>query len=200
MDAQEAEAVYRSVRGQLDAKQITLDKYNQRVAELKYQDNAGVWWAVSPADGSWLKWDGAEWVTTVAQAEAPAAPQPKAPVQPVSPPALQTAVAQPSDYIPPAGTQSHPSAAPSSYTGAKPPRNWPAIVSLIFALLSWGIYPYIMGIIAIVLAVLSIYLTKKKTGTIPVIAIIAIVIALASMVFDYMYLDIFVKPLFSNKM
>lgn len=199
MDAQEAEAVYRSVRSQLDAKQITLDEYNRRVAELRYQDNAGVWWSVSPADGSWLKWNGAEWVTAVAQAEAPAAPQPQAPVQPDFQPASRTA-AQPSYDIPPAGAQPHPSDAPSSDTGTRPPRNWTGIVSLIFALLSWGIYPYIMGIIAIILAALSLYMTKKKIGTIPVIPIIAIVIALASMVFDYMYLDLFVKPLFPKKM
>jgi hypothetical protein len=36
MNAQEAEAAYRIVKGQLDARQITVDDYNRRVAELLY--------------------------------------------------------------------------------------------------------------------------------------------------------------------
>lgn len=192
MDAQEAEAAYRDARSQLDEGRISLDEYNRKVAELKYQDNSGTWRAIDPTNGGWLTWDGSAWVPAAVQGVSPA---PQATVQP----AVQLPD-RPPYYIPPAGTQPQPANAPAADAVKKPPRNWAGILSLIFALISWGIYPYIMGIIALALAVLSLYITKKKTGRIAIIAVIAIVIAFASMFFDYMYLDLFVKPLFPKKM
>jgi len=239
MDANEAQTAYKSLKAQLDAGQIPIDDYNRKVGELRYQDNTGTWWAVSPADGSWLKWTGSAWVPAFAQA-VPAAPQ--APVQPASRPAVQQPVvkqpaAKPSWYIPPvsSGPQKpaagqHTAAQPVQHTVpqpvvqpaassyyippsgsvqqpavpqpvgavvqpavagiAKPARNWAGIVSLILSILSWIFYPYVMGILAIVLGGYSIYSTRKITGKIAFIAIAAIVIAIASMAVDFSYIAI----------
>jgi len=54
MNAPEAETAYRQVKNQLDARRISLDEYNKRVAALQYLDNTGTWWAISPKDGTWL--------------------------------------------------------------------------------------------------------------------------------------------------
>lgn len=93
MNAEEAVAGYNRIRSQLDAGQVTLDAYNQMIAELRYQDNAGTWWAISPQDGSWLKWTGHAWVTAFEQA-ARAVPQPPGQASWEDP-------ASPSGYIPP---------------------------------------------------------------------------------------------------
>ena len=61
MDAQEAEAGYRTIKSQFEAGRILLDEFNRRVSELRYQDNTGTWWAISPTDGSWLRWNGTVW-------------------------------------------------------------------------------------------------------------------------------------------
>ena len=61
MNAQEAEAGYRTIKSQFDSGQISLDEFNRRVSELRYQDNTGTWWAISPTDGSWLRWNGTVW-------------------------------------------------------------------------------------------------------------------------------------------
>jgi hypothetical protein len=61
MNAPEAEAAYRQVKNQLDRRRISLDEYNQRVAALQYLDNNGTWWAISPGDGTWLRWNGTAW-------------------------------------------------------------------------------------------------------------------------------------------
>ncbi len=112
MNAQEAEAAYRITKSQLDAGQITLEEYTKKIAELRYQDNTGTWWAVSPADGSWLKWTGSAWVPAFAQA-VPVIPQ--APVQPAPQPAIQQPVrqeaAKQSWYIPPVSSGQKPAAA-----------------------------------------------------------------------------------------
>jgi hypothetical protein len=124
MNAQEAEAAYRTVKSQVDAGQIALDEYNRRVAELRYQDNTGTWWAISPTDGSWLKWNGSVWEPAFAQTapvapHAPAAPQPAA--QPAAHQPVQQESAKPSWYIPPVGSQKKPAAAqPAPQPAAAP--------------------------------------------------------------------------------
>ena len=239
MNAQEAEAAYRIVKGQLDARQITVDDYNRRVAELRYQDNTGTWWSISPQDGSWLKWNGATWAPAFAHATPAAAPSPAAQpaqqqAQPAAQPTAQPAAAHPSWYIPPVGAQQkpatqpataqpvqlpvyqqpveQPTAAPSYYippsraaqqpvvqqpapdVAVKPARNWLAIVSFIVSLVSWLIYPIIIGFIAIVLGVLSLYRAKKNQSKIPVSAVIAIIIGLLAIVINFFWLEIFPAP------
>jgi hypothetical protein len=188
MDAQEAEAAYRDARSQLDEGRISLDEYNRKVAELKYQDNSGTWRAINPTNGGWLTWDGSAWVPAAVQGVSPA---PQATVQP----AVQLPD-RPPYYIPPAGTQPQPANAPAADAVKKPPRNWAGILGLICALVSWVVYPYIMGFAAIAISGYSLLVMRKRTGRIAIIAIVAIVIALAAILFDYYYLDFFVPPLF----
>jgi hypothetical protein len=61
MNAQEAEARYGSLKSRFDAGQIPLDEFNRRVSELRYRDNTGTWWTISPIDGRWLRWNGTAW-------------------------------------------------------------------------------------------------------------------------------------------
>jgi uncharacterized protein with PQ loop repeat len=76
----------------------------------------------------------------------------------------------------------------------KSPRNWFAIISLILALLSWVIYPIIIGIFAMGLGIFSLYSAKKKQSKIPVIAVIAVIIGLLAIVLNFFWLDIFPVP------
>jgi len=127
------------------------------------------------------------------------APQPAAiPVQPVAmPPPVQPVYYQP----PPAGLQP-PGAAAGAAAPAKPPLNKGmlvlAIVGVLLGIVSWFRYPYILGILAIVTGVISIAKPENRKGVILILAILAILIGLASMVFDMFYLTIMppVQPVF----
>jgi len=76
----------------------------------------------------------------------------------------------------------------------KSPRNWVAIVSLILALVSWVIYPIIIGFFAMGLGIFSLYTAKKGQSKIPIIAVIAIIIGLLAIVLNFFWLDIFPAP------
>ena len=76
----------------------------------------------------------------------------------------------------------------------KSPRNWFAIVSFILALLSWVIYPIIIGFFAMGLGIFSLYAAKKGQSKIPVIAVIAVIIGLLAIVLNFFWLDIFPTP------
>lgn len=39
---------------------ISLEEFQDKVNELRFQDTAGAWWQMR-TDGAWLKWDGANW-------------------------------------------------------------------------------------------------------------------------------------------
>jgi hypothetical protein len=73
----------------------------------------------------------------------------------------------------------------------KSPRNWFAIVSFILALLSWVIYPIIIGFCAMGLGIFSLYTAKKQQSKIPVIAVIAVIIGLLAVVLNFFWMDIF---------
>jgi hypothetical protein len=162
MDAQEAQAAYRTTKSQLDTGQITLEEYNRRISELRYQDNTDTWWAVSPQDGSWLRWTGSEWVVAFAP---------------------QAAVTQPVQQL--MVKQTVAGAQPAAAVPIKPACNWAGIGSLILGIISWIFYPYILGILAIILGGYSLYSIRKTTDKLAFIAIAGIIIALASMVVDY---------------
>jgi uncharacterized membrane protein len=133
------------------------------------------------------------------QAAAPMAPA--APVQP----------APSSYYIPPVGATA-PGAAtppldtktpqvpeampvqPAAVGAAKPARNWLAILSFIASLVSWLIFPILIGFVAIVLGVFSLYRAKKDQSKIPVTAVLAIIIGLLAIVLNFFWLDIFPPP------
>jgi len=130
------------------------------------------------------------------QVAAPIAPA--APVQPASS----------SYYIPPVGTTAPGTATPpvnaqipqvpeampvqpAAVGAAKPARNWLAILSLIASLVSWLIFPILIGFVAIVLGVFSLYRVKKDQSKIPVTAVLAIIIGLLAIVLNFFWLDIF---------
>ena len=133
------------------------------------------------------------------QAAAPMAPA--APVQPTPS----------SYYIPPVGAPAPGTATPpvnaqtpkvpeampvqpAAVGAVKPARNWLAILSLVASLVSWLIYPIMIGFIAIILGVFSLYRAKKDQSKIPVTAILAIIIGLLAIVLNFFWLDIFPPP------
>jgi hypothetical protein len=65
------------------------------------------------------------------------------------------------------------------------------IVGFIVSLVSWVRYPYICGIIAIVLGALVFFKSgnRKRKGVI--IAVLGLIIGLASIMVDFFYLSIF---------
>jgi hypothetical protein len=133
------------------------------------------------------------------QAAAPVAPT--VPVQP----------APSSYYIPPVGATALVTATPAvdaqtpqvpesmpvqpaSEGAAKPARNWLAILSFIVSLVSWLIFPILIGFVAIVLGVFSLYRAKKDQSKIPVTAVLAIIIGLLAIVLNFFWLEIFPPP------
>jgi hypothetical protein len=129
-------------------------------------------------------------VTFQASAAAPVPVQPAA-QQPINPFSQQSyPVPLQSTTVPQAPvTTTLPATQPE-----KSPRNWLAIVSVILALLSWVIYPIIIGFFAMGLGIFSLYAAKKKQSKIPVIAAIAVIIGLLAIVLNFFWMDIFPAP------
>jgi hypothetical protein len=75
-------------------------------------------------------------------------------------------------------------------------RNYPhsSGISFILSLVSWLVFPIIIGFVAIVLGVFSIYRAKKNQSKIPVSAILAIIIGLLAIVINIFWLNIFPAP------
>jgi hypothetical protein len=119
---------------------------------------------------------------TLKQSQA-AAPVAQVPVTPAAGPALSTQ--QVPGTIP---------ILPAAEDAVKPARNWLAIISFILSLVSWLIFPIIIGFVAIVLGVFSIYRAKKNQSKIPVSAILAIIIGLLAIVINIFWLNIFPAP------
>lgn len=114
------------------------------------------------------------------------------PIPPVAAPLL----VQPVDSTPPpAGIlpQSAGAGAP-----VKPPVNRGmlalAIAGVILGIASWFRYPYILGLLAIVLGVVVVARSEKKTSTVPILAVLGILIGLACIVVDIFYFTIFPVP------
>jgi hypothetical protein len=104
---------------------------------------------------------------------------------------------QQSFTVPPQGTtvtQVPATTAISATQQEKPPRNWVAIVSFILALLSWVIYPIIIGFFAMGLGIFSLYTAKKTQSKIPVLAIIAVIVGLLAVVLNFFWMDLFPAP------
>ncbi len=128
--------------------------------------------------------------------QAPAPQQTAVPVPPVAVPAP----AQPVYYPPPpagAQPQAVPQAAPPGYVlvpVASPTEKLltvAGIIGFIVSLVSWVRYPYICGIAAIVLGALVFFKSgnRKRKGVI--IAVLGLIIGLASILVDFFYLSIF---------
>jgi hypothetical protein len=196
MDATEAEKIYKSLRAQWDSGQMTPEDFTARIAELKYQDNTGTWWAISPADGSWLMWTGSTWVPAFAQ-QVPVQPQvPATPVYTAPQPA------QAAFPVPPSGGAPVPAPAATAQTQTAAQ---PAVKAGLFStlagklggaglacgILSWIRYPYIFGILAVVIGAVAIYKAENRKGKVAIIAILGITVGLVSILLDFFFLDLF---------
>jgi hypothetical protein len=83
---------------------------------------------------------------------------------------------------------------PAAGDAVKPARNWLAIISVILSLVSWLIYPIILGFVAVCSGIVSLYRAKKNHSKIPVSAILAIIIGLLAIVINFFWLDLFPAP------
>lgn len=104
-------------------------------------------------------------------------------------PAQQSGVpVQPQAAAVPAGTPPVPAA------GETPKRIWLGIISLIPAILSWILYPVLLGIVAVVFGIASIALARKQGTRFPVAGMIAIIVGLLAIIVNIYWLDIFPPP------
>lgn len=119
--------------------------------------------------------------------ETTAAPVATAPSQPVTarPPEVPH---QPQPMEAPAVTPVIPG------PGEVPKRTWLGIISLIPAILSWILYPVLLGIVAVVFGITSIALARKTGTKFPVAGVIAIIIGLLAIIVNIFWLDIFPPP------
>jgi len=109
----------------------------------------------------------------------------------------------PLSYIPPAGgvpasvTAPAPAYAKEAQAGAVAPvpvkkrRRWPQILSLVISILSWILYPVILGMLAILTGIFALYMARKAGSKIPVSAVLAIIVGLLAIVLNFFWLDIF---------
>lgn len=118
-----------------------------------------------------------------------------APVPPiVAPQPLSAPVAQPPQGSPPPQPLQSP---PPTGTPAttKPPLNKGllglGIAGLLLALVAWFRYPYICGLLAIVLGILVIARSDNRKGAVALVAALAILIGLAAIIVDLFYFMIF---------
>lgn len=93
---------------------LSEDQYQEELAKLMVQDEAGVFWSLEPGTGRWLYFNGTEWMpgTPPRQQAAPAAP-----VQPMAEP--QTA------YEPPAAEAQPPAEPAEAYPAYSAPASEP---------------------------------------------------------------------------
>ncbi|MDO9325853.1 MAG: zinc ribbon domain-containing protein [Methanoregula sp.] len=111
------------------------------------------------------------------------------------PPAVPAPVAA---YPPaPQGVPVLPPQAPSGYT-LVPVRTamdilltLAGIAGFLISGISWFMYPYICGILSIVLGGVVLYKSKKKLSKTTIIAILGIIIGLSSIIVNIFYMDIF---------
>lgn len=85
-------------------------------------------------------------------------------------------------------------AQPAPVGTVKPARNWLSIISFLISLVSWLVYPIVIGFIAVVFGGLSLYSARKNHTKIPISAIIAIIIGLLAIILNFFWLDIFPPP------
>jgi hypothetical protein len=116
--------------------------------------------------------------------------QPAAPVPPVTAPAPAQPV-----YYPAQPAASQPGVSPQGTPVVeKPPINKVmlalGIIGILAGIGSWLRYPYLLGILAIVLGAVAMAKPENRRGAVLIIACLAVLIGLASIVFDMFYLMI----------
>ena len=62
MDFKKAIARYKDLQKQLKKKKISQAQFAHEAAKIQLQDSQGNWWQINPDDGSWLTWDGSNWL------------------------------------------------------------------------------------------------------------------------------------------
>jgi hypothetical protein len=81
---------------------------------------------------------------------------------------------------------------------AKPPLNrgilMLAIIGVVLGIASWFRYPYLLGILAIMLGVIVVAKSEKKTCAVAIVATLGILTGLACIVVDLFYFTIFPIP------
>jgi hypothetical protein len=196
MNAEEAETAYRAVKSKLDTRHISQEEFNRRVAELRYQDYNGTWWAISPVDGSWLWWDGRAWMGRSVQQHQAVTQQPVQQGLPYPDPSSGPP-GQSQMSVPQAPTATYQQTAPypapvkSSSVISAIRHDWIGFISVIMGVIAFYSYPYLAGILAVVLGGYSVYAVRKKTGRIAFIAIAGIIIGLSAMIVDSYYFVLF---------
>jgi Na+/H+-dicarboxylate symporter len=83
---------------------------------------------------------------------------------------------------------------PTPLAKQKKKRNWIGIGSLIFGLLSWVLFPIILGLLAVIIGIVAVWSAKKAGSKIPVSAIVGIIIGLLAIVLNYFWFAIFPPP------
>jgi len=63
MNFNEASSAYAALRQQLSAGQINQQQFTAGVQQLRVAGPDGSWWQINEADGSWLHWDGQQWLS-----------------------------------------------------------------------------------------------------------------------------------------
>ena len=53
---------YKQLRSQYDRGEITPDQFLAEVQQLRTQDSTGTWWTINSQDGSFVRYDGSQWV------------------------------------------------------------------------------------------------------------------------------------------
>lgn len=65
MDFQEADRRYQELHELLASGKLSPVDYDKAAAQLRVLGEDGVWWAVHPRNGKWLRWDGKAWQDAV---------------------------------------------------------------------------------------------------------------------------------------
>ncbi|MEI6842745.1 MAG: hypothetical protein WCK53_15865 [Methanomicrobiales archaeon] len=87
----EMERRYSELRNEYGKRSLSREQFELEVNKLRLQDDQMTWWQVNIEDGTWLRWDGASWIT--ADPMAPRSPLPartgepgpdEVPIEPVS--------------------------------------------------------------------------------------------------------------------
>ncbi len=110
MDFAEAEASFRTLENQLNARQIDLKWYQTALSQIRVTDAQGYVWMMQERTGAWHYWNGQQWVpgTPTRTAAPPPASVPPAPVVPTTP----------TSYSPPAYSQPAGKAKPTPAPGS----------------------------------------------------------------------------------
>lgn len=122
--------------------------------------------------------------------QASPAPAAAVPVQPVATPSP----AQPVYSPPPPAAVVQPAAAAPVKPAGNPALSAVGIGSAVLAALSWFRYPYIFGLLAIVLGAIAFLKAEKKNSWPAILGILGIVAGLACIIVDIFYFTIFPTP------